>query len=165
MKTFNKRILLNPKINFTQLSLLLLCTVLMSVSNFNKENERQKIHVKTKNHSVETYMVQNPKKIKIKKELTYYWYKTRKIHATKGGYSGFLLDGCFDRFDLSNILIEQGRFKLGLKHGVWKFWFKTGELKMTTSYKKGLKHGVEISYDKNGLVISQIKYEKGIQLF
>ena len=40
----------------------------------------------------------------------YYWYASNKISTNKGGYSGKLLDGSFEVYDVHGNLLKQGFF-------------------------------------------------------
>lgn len=136
----------------------------MLLSGFGLDKtKREKIHVKEEKKFIETYVLVSKKIFHVKNNLTYYWYKSRTIQKTKGGYSGSLLDGKFDKFNNSKQLIEQGYFRKGLKHKKWKTWYESGELKSICNFRKGLKHGKEILYDKDGLIISEISFFKGNQ--
>ena len=126
-----------------------------------KKPKQEKIHVKIGDFSVETFIKISKKKIRVKENLTYFWYKSRSINSTKGGYSGQLLDGNYDRFDMDKKLIEQGKFVTGLKHGIWKIWHPNGELKSKIYYRKGLKHGLEVVFNSEGVVIGEYKYSRG----
>lgn len=72
-----------------------------------------------------------------KATLHYYWYSANAIHETQGGYSGRLLDGLYTAYYPNKNLKEQGRFKKGLKDGVWKYWKADGALQSTANWKKG----------------------------
>lgn len=143
--------------------LLLIFSLFIGAVSIKKE--LQKIHVKGENYYIETHVNNSQKKIKLNHELIYFWYKSRSINSTKGGYSGKLLYGKFERFTNTNKLIEQGYFKNGLKCKYWKKWFENGELKSVSKYKNGLKHGKELIYNTEGILISEEKYSKGKLIF
>lgn len=148
---------------FLLFALFFIWTFSMSMGTSMGKSNREKIHVKNDHFFVETFIEISQKKIKVNSNLIYYWYKSRSINSTKGGYSGHLLDGNFDKFSLNKKLIEQGTFKRGLKHGIWKSWYQNGELKSRCNYKKGLKHGQEILYNQEGIVTGEHKYNRGNQ--
>ena len=130
---------------FLMVGSLFFLTNSIFIGDEESKNKREKIHINTESFSIETHIEINKKKIKIDEHLTYFWYKARKINSTKGGYSGSLLDGGYDKFNKDKKLIQQGNFKRGLKHGVWKSWHENGELKSSCNYRKGLKRGKEVT--------------------
>jgi hypothetical protein len=115
-------------------------------------------------------------------DKTYYWYAFDRIHCNEGGWSGNLLHGSFQVFNVQNDLIEEGQFEKGLKQGDWFFWNADGTIKQKTewedgeksrmieyeagklvkeiSYKNGMLHGKTIFY-KDGNVVDVVKYNDG----
>jgi len=85
--------------------------------------------------------------ISAKSNLYYFWYSANLIHETQGGYSGRLLDGQYAVFYPNKSLKEQGRFKKGLKDGVWKIWREDGTLLATSTWK----HGIDITGKQRSL--------------
>jgi len=81
------------------------------------------------------------KKINPKNNIEYTWYSSNSIKTNYGGFSGKLLDGPYQVFDLKNRLITQGRYLNGLRHGTWKFWLSDGTLSSLVPYIKGQKNG------------------------
>lgn len=143
-------------------SLLLISFLLVfCLGSFTIFKKKEKIHVKSNEFFIETFIEVSPGSINVKDQLTYYWYKMRSIQSTKGGYSGNLLHGGFQKFNQEKKLIENGEFLLGLKHKTWKTWYNSGEIKSICTYKKGMKNGVELMFDTNGLVISENHFYKG----
>lgn len=100
----------------------------------------------------------NPVRLK-----TYYWYKAQKIHASVGDYSGELLHGDFTKYYMSNQLAEKGKFRLGLKDGVWKSWYENGALKTVQSWRRGIRDGVEVVYSDKGEITKQGRYVKNVK--
>ncbi|MBO9596032.1 MAG: hypothetical protein J7599_24225 [Niabella sp.] len=62
----------------------------------------------------------------------YTWFKSGRIHTTEDGYYGKLLHGYYKVVDKERRLLEEGRFKLGAKKGVWRTWHENGRLKTMT---------------------------------
>jgi hypothetical protein len=73
----------------------------------------------------------------VKQNLVYFWYSANTIHTTQGGFSGKLLNGLYIEYYLNKNLKEQGKFKKGLKDGVWKSWNEDGSLSITNTWKNG----------------------------
>ncbi len=84
-------------------------------------------------------------------KITYHWYWKHALHSNKGGYSGLLLHGSYEKFDRNNRLCEKGYFQLGSKHGIWKKWDFAGNLESVETWKNGQKHGETHLY-KNGVL-------------
>ena len=95
-------------------------------------------------------------------ELTYYWCKSNKLHTTKGGYDGALLNGEYTAYYLSKQLKEKGMFDKGLKTGIWKTWYESGEISETSSFKKGVLHGEYKKYDEQGNTALEANYKNGV---
>jgi antitoxin component YwqK of YwqJK toxin-antitoxin module len=64
------------------------------------------------------------KAVEAKTDRFYFWFKAGAIHSSEFGVSGELLHGAFEKFYLNNQLAEKGKFKNGLKEGLWKTWFQ-----------------------------------------
>ncbi|WP_123774042.1 toxin-antitoxin system YwqK family antitoxin [[Flexibacter] sp. ATCC 35103] len=90
------------------------------------------------------------KKTTANKNITYYWFKGGTLHETQGGMSGDLLDGEFMRMFHSNQLAEQGKFRKGIKIGIWKTWYPNGILATTQNWHNGVRSGKYICYDQSG---------------
>lgn len=99
------------------------------------------------------------KKIKPKKDKIYYWFKGGVIHNAQSGVSGELLNGDFIKMYHSNQLAEQGRFKDGLRAGLWKTWHENGNLSTVQIWKSGFRSGNFTSFDSNGQVMEKGKFE------
>ncbi len=59
----------------------------------------------------------------------YYWFKSGRIHTTQGSYYGRLLHGTYKVTDTERHLLEEGKFRKGLKTGLWRTWHENGTLK------------------------------------
>lgn len=90
------------------------------------------------------------KKITPNKNKTYYWFKGGLIHEAQGGITGDLLDNKFIKMYHTNQLAEQGRFKKGVKVGVWKTWYQNGLLATVQNWNDGLRSSQYLHYDQNG---------------
>ena len=101
------------------------------------------------------------KDISIKHLKTYFWFKGGLIHKAEGGASGQLLHGDFKKYYHSNQLAEQGKFKKGLKVGLWKNWFESGSTQSTQEYSNGQKHGNFYSYSIEGKMLEKGFYRSG----
>jgi antitoxin component YwqK of YwqJK toxin-antitoxin module len=66
------------------------------------------------------------------KRYTYYYtFKSGYIHKTQGSYYGKLLHGDFKVVDTRRNLLEEGKFRKGIKKGLWRTWYEDGTLKST----------------------------------
>jgi antitoxin component YwqK of YwqJK toxin-antitoxin module len=92
----------------------------------------------------------------------YYWYYAGKIHFNTGGYRGNLLDGKYTVFTPEKDLLASGKFKNGLKHGVWKRWYRNGAIQSIVHWKDGLKNGVSRFFDKDGELTKKLSYKKDL---
>jgi hypothetical protein len=100
-----------------------------------------------------------PKHLNLKKE--YFWYKSQEIRSTFGGASGQLLNGHFSAYYSNKQLAQQGRFKNGLKHGRWTYWYENGNVKRIELYAHGSPKGNLICYNESGKVITKTKIRGG----
>lgn len=102
------------------------------------------------------------KKIELKKEVSYYWYKLNKIHTSYYDVSGKLLNGNYQKEKRNtHELLEKGLFNNGIKDRIWKYWFLNGNLKKVESWKKGFLHGSFFKYEENGKLITKGNYKNG----
>ncbi len=93
--------------------------------------------------------------------IKYYWFKSRKVHATQSDYSGELLNGQYTKYYYSNQLAEKGKFNKGKKTGTWKSWYDNGALASRKKYANGRLSGRSVFLDTTGQIISTGKYSKG----
>jgi antitoxin component YwqK of YwqJK toxin-antitoxin module len=91
-------------------------------------------------------------KPKLKPDRLYYWFSGNTIHTTQGGYSGKLLNGDYNEYFPGKNLKDQGKFKKGLKDGVWKTWDESGALTQEITWSDGMKEGPFSIYDERGEV-------------
>lgn len=94
-------------------------------------------------------------------EKQYYWFKGGAIHNSEFGTAGELLHKEYRKFYHSNQLAEAGKFKNGLKVGLWKAWFENGTIKSNVSWSDGQMDGAFYGYDQNGKLVEYGKYKNG----
>lgn len=100
-------------------------------------------------------------KISPKENVMYYWTKYRKVHHTKGGYAGQLLDGKYEEFFISGQLKVNGTFKKGAKTGIWKSWYENGMTEEVVHWTKGVQHGHYVFYYDNGATKEEGHFKNG----
>lgn len=106
------------------------------------------------------YVIHDPEKVKISSDIDYYWYQDRKIHNSKGTYSGELLHGVYEHQSRDFDLKENGRFYLGQKDSIWNTYNEEGELVKRINYDKGILNGAYNTFKNNQPFISG-SYKKG----
>jgi|GEM_PF-841969 len=99
------------------------------------------------------------RKFKPKSGKYYFWYNANDIKRTRGGYDGKLLHGSYTEFFPDKNLRQKGMFRYGLKKGVWKTWYHSGELESVMRWKKGEKKGWFKYYDETGKLVKQGKHK------
>lgn len=130
------------------------------ITSFN--NDLQKKIFRNGEFDVECYV--SLKKIKsFDEDKLYYWFKSGEIHESKYGVGGFVLHNEYSKFYASNQLAEQGMFSFGLKDGVWKTWYKNGQLKEVIGWSKGRKNGDYVSYDSEGNEIEKGRFRSNLK--
>lgn len=92
------------------------------------------------------------KKITPKTKKEYYWFKSGAIHNSKGDFGGILLNEVFLKTYHNNQIAEKGKFKNGLKIGIWKTWYSNGTIESIQKWNKGVRAGIYNKYDRNGLI-------------
>lgn len=127
------------------ISLILLICVNASFAQLIKPKDSYVVYINYPDYTIKTSVSNTTKKHKVDEELTYYWYASNKIMATKGDFDGKLIDGPYVSFYLSSNLKEKGNFKNGLKMGKWISWYENGKIDEITYWSNGKKSG---SYKK-----------------
>ena len=150
MKDKLRYILLVIVFNFTGISL--------SMSQDLNKNPYHEIILPVKGNTVIINLT--PKKVQPIQELIYFWYYKHDIHHTQGNWDGLLLDGSYRVFDKNYNLIEKGRFRNGLKHGVWQKWNSTGKLVQMENWTKGLLNGPYMLYFEDSSTVKKGNYKK-----
>ena len=102
-------------------------------------------------------------KIVPKINKTYYWFKANAIHHSKGDFGGELLNGSYKRYYITNELEIKGEFVNGLKKGLWKAWYKNGQLRKIEHWKNGLLVGSYQEFDATGKLTLKGKYNNGVK--
>lgn len=100
------------------------------------------------------------KKPEAKPDKEYFWFKGGAIHNTEYGIGGDLLEGSYLKYYHSNQLAEAGKFKKGLKKGLWKSWFKNGVLQSKVNWSDGQMDGNYYAYDHLGNLTETGKYKR-----
>ncbi|MBO9620907.1 MAG: hypothetical protein J7539_17940 [Niabella sp.] len=62
----------------------------------------------------------------------YTWFKSGHIYTTEGSFYGKLLHGDYKVVDKERHLLEEGRFRMGERKGLWRTWYENGFLKTRT---------------------------------
>lgn len=140
----------------------LFCILLLALILFSFSTDPYSIkRISDANFRYEFYTTK--KSLKPKEYKIYYWFKGGLIHSAQSGIAGELLHDKFIKFYHSNQLAEQGKFKNGLKVGLWKSWFENGKIASIQNFKTGLLHGKYLLFNPEGEVIEQGKYTKGLK--
>lgn len=108
----------------------------------------------------EFYVYANDQAIRVNDTVFYYWFKSQKVHRSKGGYAGKLLHGTYNKFYFDGQIQEKGSFKKGVKIDKWYTWYENGELESFYNYKKGFKHGRYFLYNSDGSIAERGKFKK-----
>ena len=127
-------------------------------------NELQEIFMNASDSSLNFTISRKIQKKQPKLDMSkrYYWYKSGVLSNNKGSYFGFLLHGKYREFDNMKRLREEGEFNYGLKVGIWKTWYESGEVESLVKWKKGLKQGKSYYYDYNGVLQKMIPYDDDV---
>lgn len=123
--------------------------------------ETQEIIISGIDSSMQFNILMDSKNVDPKLNKIYYWYSKREIHKNRGDYYGSLLHDMFFTFNKERKLIVKGRFKKGLKVGLWKKWYVNGNVLATENWKKGLLHGKIQKYNNKGECVYSGRYRKG----
>ncbi len=84
------------------------------------------------------------------------WYRNKDtmISNGSGDYLTFM--------DTTDIILEKGTYKNGLKHGLWKLFYPdNGQVQIEYNYSDGLEDGDYYNYSTEGDVITEGKFVKG----
>lgn len=108
------------------------------------------------------HVLPRDKKVKLKTDQYYYWYRAQSLRCTRGGYDGQLLDGAYmEVYPDKNIKIK-GEFKKGLKNNTWTTWNPKGEYINITTWKNGVKNGTFKEYDNEGILLRSGVYSNDL---
>ena len=97
----------------------------------------QKLRLATPEGYVETWTAVKDMAPMARQDRWYHWVRAQTIHRTQGGYAGTLLHGPYSAFDAESRLVEQGRYRRGLKHGAWRSWNSSGALHRVEYWRNG----------------------------
>ncbi len=74
------------------------------------------------------------------------------------------IDGVMEIYDPERgTIIEKTLYKNGIKEGLSKFYYRTGQLKSETPYKNNIIYGTVKVYYKSGILLSETQYIDGIK--
>lgn len=96
-------------------------------------------------------------------ESTYFWFDGKNLFQNKGGFSGSLLQGTFEKKTLAGNLVEKGEFNMGLKDGRWLTWDDQGKLSGETNWKKGRRTGKSWFLDSGTGEKTVLKYRNDLE--
>jgi antitoxin component YwqK of YwqJK toxin-antitoxin module len=68
-------------------------------------------------------------------------------------------NGRWKEFNKHAVLVAEGMHNDGLKHGIWRYYYDTGEPAIEETYVNGRMHGTYTSYHLNGSMMSEGQYE------
>lgn len=100
---------------------------------------------------------------KIYSSANYHWFDANKVWTNVGGYDGFLLNGNFTVKDASGKMIRNGKFKNGLKTGIWIEWYPNGERKILNEWEYGQLDGDVFKWSPKGELISHYVYKNDMK--
>ena len=100
---------------------------------------------------------------KTKEDKDYYWYKSQKVHKTRGAYGGDLLHGTYTKYYYSNQLAQKGDLLNGLKNGEWASWNEEGTIKSRVIWQKGILNGKAVLFDDQGNIIEKGNYKNNLK--
>ena len=83
-------------------------------------------------------------------------YSNNEVHPLKNGK--------WKEFNKRAVLIAEGLYVQGQKHGTWKEYYDhTGTIMIEEDYQFGVPHGRYISYHPNGQVFSRGEFRHGLR--
>lgn len=73
-------------------------------------------------------------------------------------------DGKWKEFNKQAVLIAEGVYLNGAKHGTWREYYSdTGTILIEENYHHGIQYGLYRSYHPNGQILSEGKYVNGLR--
>ncbi len=115
-----------------------------------------------KDKKVRANILFKKKKIKTDIALEYHWYKSKTLGNNYGDYTGYLLHGNYEVFDLKNRMLTKGYFNYGVKNNTWKYWYENGKIKLTEKWIDGRLSGQSVYYSSTGEIERIENYVNGI---
>ncbi|MFW2376082.1 MAG: toxin-antitoxin system YwqK family antitoxin [Cellulophaga baltica] len=79
----------------------------------------------------------SPKNLKLEDSKRYSWYMNRQIRSNFGAFSGNLVHGKYEVFDINGNLIKVGLYNVGIPVGLWKYYRVSGMLSKTELWDDG----------------------------
>lgn len=139
---------------------MLSCSELYFWQKAAPDNNYQAIRIE-QGDSIVVFNIGSKQEVKTIPEATYFWFNSKEIKYTQGGFSGNPLDGKYEVFYPNGNLKSKGSFTLGLKDGEWLSWHANQRLAATLNYRKGVRHGSFENYDRNGAIVREGSYLNG----
>jgi len=143
------------------LYIFLLWASLTDAQEFKSTPLTRAFSIHNSDHRIECRALIQKYDLKVEAHIEYFWIKNNKLQQNKGGFSGSLLHGDFNKYKEGGQLLEKGQFFQGMKNALWQIWNHKGELVHSMNYKKGVLEGEMIQYLSNGSVV-KIPYRKGL---
>lgn len=136
------------------------CYQLRAQRNIFKEYETTTINISNDSLYLRFSIYNDNPKVRTKKSLAYFWFKSNKIFMTKGGFYGKLLHGDYISFFVTDQMLEKGKYKKGVKQGEWMLWNRNGSINKVVNWKDGRLHGITRTY-KGDKVLTEKNYDDG----
>ena len=141
-------------------TILINCTLNAKAQHYFKTSNHRNIHISPADRKIDATIIITAKNTKGTKRL-YYWFDNSEIHHTQGGCGGYLLDGDYtEYFYPGNNLSVKGKFRKGLKDGIWCMWYENGNIKEKVLWKKGYLNGRKYYYTSTGAIYKVEKYRR-----
>jgi hypothetical protein len=141
---------------------LLLFEIAVKTSAQTEKYDTRTVIVNSEDSTVKCSIWNISIKAKTSPDFDYYWYYGGLINHNVGGYSGKLLHGKYEVFDLKQRLRSKGFFEYGVMTGTWNRWFSNGNLQFTGVFKNGKLRGKVKTYTIDGKLSSILNYNKGL---
>ncbi|MEN0052362.1 MAG: hypothetical protein AAGC65_01770 [Mucilaginibacter sp.] len=132
------------------LLLFLICSPLILMAQKMPDYGNTQVRINDTDKTIRAGIEAVPSNPKTYPDLNYYWLGGGIIHQLQGGYSGQLLHGSYQEYDLRKNLRMQGTFQRGLKDGIWKTWNESGKLVSIVTWDKGWLTGPFTLYTTEG---------------
>jgi len=126
--------------------LLISCCSTIHAENRNDEFQTRPVVIQQDGNEIHCRVLVDKVDVEADLRTVYHWFQFDQIHRNRGGYSGVLLHGICKMFNADRQLLSEGKYDLGKKAGVWKYWNEKGELVQATTWKNGLQDGLDSNY-------------------
>lgn len=144
--------------------LIIFTAMLAFAQKYSVNTDTRSIVLNYPDSTLKFEILNTDKSIKFDDNLVYYWYSTDKINTNRGGIGGKPLHGIYYVSSKSGSLLVQGKFDLGLKDGIWKYWYINGELKKVETWKNGKLNGSQINYSRSGKIETELQFKNGKEI-